>query len=474
MADNFTTKDFDGVSITGASDDIGGVNFPRVKLIIGSDGTNDGDVATGNPLPVVQTGTLVLPAGASTSAKQDTGNNSIASVDTKMGEVQASPTSNTLLARLKDLLTGIVLSAGSAIIGKVGIDQTTPGTTNAVQANAGTNLNTSTLSTSLKQSDGSQKTQVVDGAGNVIGSTSNAIDINIKSGSIPSGSNLIGKIGIDQTTPGTTNAVAIKVIDTNGTPQSLIIEDGVLAVRQYLQAMAEGDIAQHVIFEKIGYSPASSGSQTTLWNPGTQYVFPASAIQMEAVSSSANDASAGTGARTMMLSYLDNTYAEHTEEITLNGTTPVLTVATNILRVNSWYVNTVGSGYVSAGTISMRNATDHTTIYSQCAAGYTRNRSSVYTVPLGKTLYITDLSFSAGYSTVGKQVRMTLHGTMTPLGTLSAVNLFYPLHEIILMDSNYPKPLGVPIKVLATADIKVSVIGETNAVCTSYVAGWLE
>jgi hypothetical protein len=36
--------------------------------------------------------------------------------------------------------------------------------------------------TSTKQSDGSQKTQIVDGAGNVIGATSNALDINIKSG----------------------------------------------------------------------------------------------------------------------------------------------------------------------------------------------------------------------------------------------------------------------------------------------------
>jgi hypothetical protein len=55
------------------------------------------------------------------------------------------------------------LAAGSAIVGKLGIDQTTPGTTNAVQ---------------------------------VIGS-------------FPSGSAVIGKIGIDQTTPGTTNLVAL-------------------------------------------------------------------------------------------------------------------------------------------------------------------------------------------------------------------------------------------------------------------------
>ena len=36
--------------------------------------------------------------------------------------------------------------------------------------------------TSTKQSDGTQKTQIVDGSGNVIGATSNALDINIKSG----------------------------------------------------------------------------------------------------------------------------------------------------------------------------------------------------------------------------------------------------------------------------------------------------
>ena len=61
-----------------------------------------------------------------------------------------------------------VLGAGSAIIGKFGIDQTTPGTTNGVQVNA----------------------------------------------ALPAGTNLLGKTGIDQTTPGTTNGVSI--VGVNG------------------------------------------------------------------------------------------------------------------------------------------------------------------------------------------------------------------------------------------------------------------
>lgn len=77
------------------------------------------------------------------------------------------------------------LNAGTNLVGKVGIDQTTPGTTNGVQinaaiptgtnsigqvtANAGTNLNTSALALSASQTNGTQKTQTVDGSGNVVG-----------------------------------------------------------------------------------------------------------------------------------------------------------------------------------------------------------------------------------------------------------------------------------------------------------------
>lgn len=43
--------------------------------------------------------------------------------------------------------------------------------------------------TSTKQSDGTQKTQVVDGSGNVIGSTSNAINVNLSSGGFATSSN---------------------------------------------------------------------------------------------------------------------------------------------------------------------------------------------------------------------------------------------------------------------------------------------
>ena len=57
-----------------------------------------------------------------------------------IGEVQASPTSNTILDRLKALLTGIVLAAGTAVIGKVGHDSTGIGHGVTTVTTAGTDV----------------------------------------------------------------------------------------------------------------------------------------------------------------------------------------------------------------------------------------------------------------------------------------------------------------------------------------------
>lgn len=51
MADNTTLNIGSGGDVI-ANDDIGGVKHQRMKLIHGVDGTNDGDVARTNPLPV--------------------------------------------------------------------------------------------------------------------------------------------------------------------------------------------------------------------------------------------------------------------------------------------------------------------------------------------------------------------------------------------------------------------------------------
>lgn len=55
MSDNFVSNPGSGGS-TFASDDISSVQYPRIKLIQGADGTNDGDVSKANPFPVTDIG----------------------------------------------------------------------------------------------------------------------------------------------------------------------------------------------------------------------------------------------------------------------------------------------------------------------------------------------------------------------------------------------------------------------------------
>lgn len=264
----------------------------------------------------------------------------------------------------------------------------------------------------------------------------------------------------------------------DGTPITLVGDENAIAVvnKPYTTAIAEGAVPGHVPFFKLGYSPASSATETTLWNAATEYVFPVAPIQMEVVSTdNVNDKAGGTGALSMHIHYLDNLYNPQFELVVMNGTTAVPTVATNIFRINSFHVEGVGSTGKAAGTISIRSAVDHTTIYSQCAPGFTRSRNSVFTVPKGKTLYISDLSFSAGYKTSGKQVRVTLHASIDPMGTVSTSGvLFFPYREVILMDNNYATVAQMALPLPEKTDMKVSVIGETLALTSSYVSGWLE
>ena len=80
MADNVTLNAGSGGAVA-AADDISGVMYQRVKLTLGADGDNDGDVSASNPIPVkqiprttdIQTTTTPLSGGATyTSQTFDT------------------------------------------------------------------------------------------------------------------------------------------------------------------------------------------------------------------------------------------------------------------------------------------------------------------------------------------------------------------------------------------------------------------
>lgn len=141
----------------------------------------------------------------------------------------------------------------------------------------------------------------------------------------------------------------------------------------------------------FGFNPSIDTATTPedVWTGGGIYQWMTAATSLELVSSSASDASAGTGARTVLVSGLDINYVAVTQTITLNGVTPVA-LATQLFRVNSMIVLSAGSGGTNVGTLTLRDAGAGTT-RSLIGVGIGITQQAPYTVPAGFTLQVVSI-----------------------------------------------------------------------------------
>lgn len=133
MADNITIKDGNNADTIVGSDNVGGVNFIRHKLVWGVDGVAN-DASASNPLPVTAA-TLPLPSGAATDATLATlsGKITVCNTGAVVISSQALPTGAstdatlaTLSGKITACNTGAVtisgaLPAGSSEIGGVNV-----------------------------------------------------------------------------------------------------------------------------------------------------------------------------------------------------------------------------------------------------------------------------------------------------------------------------------------------------------------
>jgi hypothetical protein len=141
----------------------------------------------------------------------------------------------------------------------------------------------------------------------------------------------------------------------------------------------------------FSYGRVTLASTTIAPVTETVYTEQTANAQRSLVSASANDTAAGTGARTVQITYYDAALTgPYTEIVTLNGTTPVNTVATNICFIEELRVLTVGSGGSNAGIVSLKAATagGGATIWS-IAAGSNQTFGARHYVSAGYTCHIT-------------------------------------------------------------------------------------
>lgn len=143
-----------------------------------------------------------------------------------------------------------------------------------------------------------------------------------------------------------------------------------------------------------GYAPFGSYGERTsvgaessqpIWPDGSIQFLPPGGVQLSIVSTSANDAAAGSHVQRLEMHYLDRLLDEQHEIITLNGLTPVLTTASDVRWIQCMHVDEYGTTAGASGTIT---ATYGGGIYSQINPGDTRCSSSFRMVPRNKVLYI--------------------------------------------------------------------------------------
>jgi hypothetical protein len=186
------------------------------------------------------------------------------------------------------------------------------------------------------------------------------------------------------------------------------------------------------------------------------------------------DQSAYAGAQVVLIEYLDGDYAEHTELVALNGTTAVATVNTDYIRINGFRVVATGTDYKPTGNLSLREV-DNSPVYSYITAGFTQARNSAYTVPAGRTLYITEFTTGWAYQTnTTHWGRVYLRANVEPGTGFRTGSLFFPYAETLHSNSGMAVRLDMPIKFEEKTDLKVSALSTFAGAASIVLRGWIE
>lgn len=222
--------------------------------------------------------------------------------------------------------------------------------------------------------------------------------------------------------------------------------------------VARGQIPGHRSVIVFGFNPDLDTAETTIWPTTGLMPHPTAALQMSVSSTNANDTSAGTGARTVLIQGLDSNYNEISETVTLNGQTAVTTTQ-SFLRINYAIVMTAGSTKSAAGDIYFGTGTVTlgvpATVYNIIKFNYNNTITGHYTVPAGYTAYLVQGLFSSGQPGGSSQIqgRLLTTGEAGVRHTAAITTL-----NNGVADYAFEYPVPIPEK----TDIEATGIGTSN------------
>ena len=205
-------------------------------------------------------------------------------------------------------------------------------------------------------------------------------------------------------------------------------------------------------------------------------VAPSGGVQMTLVSTSAQDSAAGTGIRTLRFNYLDADLNPQSEIVALNGTTPVVTVATNVRWVGDLTGLTFGSEKHAVGNITVTNSG---TRYKLLDLEARATRSTAFRVPAGKRLIIHSLFAGASSGSAAAKVQVSLVASV--VGNLDGTvdrfddtGLLLEQGALELQDNTTTLADGALVSLPAGAIIGFRVTTDKAANISAGFYGWIE
>ncbi len=231
--------------------------------------------------------------------------------------------------------------------------------------------------------------------------------------------------------------------------------------------VARGQIAYHYSVFKFGFNPDIDDSLETVWAEGGLYSYLSAATVLKISSSSTDDTSAGTGARTVELQGLDGDYNQISETVTLNGQTAVNTTK-SFLRIYRMIVKTAGTGGQNAGVIYAGTGTVTLGVpankYATIAIGDNQTLMALWTVPAGYTAYL--LQTDVTVATTQNNKYCTSHLVARPLG-----EVFQVKDKFVKAESSHHQQYDIPLKFEEKTDIEVRAIGDSSGADIAISAG---